>query len=1038
MRRFQQKLIIPTASRPLIERSDLTDRLERSISTMRIVALAAPAGWGKTSALVQWSAATQLPIAWYTLDSADGDPSLFLDYLLHTIADYVPGARDIIVRLGSATAAELPQLCHTTALAIASAPLPFALVLDDFHLLSDSASASGLPLIQSLLSSIAEYAPDCHLVVASRTPPALYGMVRLIAQQRAAVLDFTALQFSPSDVQRLANASTGRLISDTSAARLTDQLGGWVTGIVLTLDRSITRRGDPGIDVSIARSEADQQPLEADTTQVYAFLAEQVIAPLPVSVQAFLEATSVLDYLSPRRCDTLREASDSAALLDHVRQYGLFTTSRAGWLAYHSLLRDFLRTRLARDPLREQRFLLRAATIYAEEENIEAAIDCYLAARAYDQALVLLREVAPKLRQQSRQGTLLACFDRLATTISGPLPPDVLITQAKVYSDLVLWERAYLAIQLAEVIGTGELALEAQIVHADFLRIQGNPQAARELLAGVPLEDLPHRLRMFYHMRAGQIHVMEGKLEAAIEQLELAHAVTMNSELNRDPNNLADIYENLGWAYGVQGQRASALRQLQRADACWQSIGNNGRRAMTLNNIGVLQLEERQYNEARTSLETGLSIARSTGRRREETTLLCSIADLDLLEGLIAEALQHFTEAYVIAERADLFDLTEYAAAGASWMVVLTDDANATNYWLQLTQPLVCNDALSRGRLILARLHYHVKQRQIDMVLLAELIEQATQEAAALGTAEQAYLQLARATLCYLQAGWQAAAEDWLRFEASATPLPVSLLSGFALAHDMLLAAAAPHAPLARRWLRAAGLTATRRWQISALGGFACRIDRKPCDLSPLHRTLLTRLLDGGMQGVAVDRLWESVWGDADLSMTALHQAMRRLRLQTGLSTAVRDGTCAIWGDWDEIEYDVRRLEQILEYALTRESAEQALALYRGDFLPSAPDGALYWVETRRTHLRERLLDALERYAGASEADHPQSAIQLYQRILQIDGCREQTAVHLMQLAARFGNRTLVATTFEHLIGALRVLGVTPGPATSALYRQLH
>jgi DNA-binding SARP family transcriptional activator len=88
--------------------------------------------------------------------------------------------------------------------------------------------------------------------------------------------------------------------------------------------------------------------------------------------------------------------------------------------------------------------------------------------------------------------------------------------------------------------------------------------------------------------------------------------------------------------------------------------------------------------------------------------------------------------------------------------------------------------------------------------------------------------------------------------------------------------------------------------------------------------------------------------------------------------------------------------------------------------------------------LQERLLNVLERHGGIIEQEQPQAAIQLYQRILQIDGCREQTAVRLMQLAARFGNRSLVTATFEHLTGALRVLGASPGPTTAAIYRQLH
>ena len=98
--RFQQKLIIPADGRPLIERLQLRTELEQAITTRRVVALAAPAGWGKTTALAQWAAISSLPVAWYTLDPGDRDPKLFLDYLLHSIADFVDGTGKVEMPAG--------------------------------------------------------------------------------------------------------------------------------------------------------------------------------------------------------------------------------------------------------------------------------------------------------------------------------------------------------------------------------------------------------------------------------------------------------------------------------------------------------------------------------------------------------------------------------------------------------------------------------------------------------------------------------------------------------------------------------------------------------------------------------------------------------------------------------------------------------------------------------------------------------------------------------------------------------------------------
>ncbi|HEY3228113.1 MAG TPA: hypothetical protein VGJ87_02770, partial [Roseiflexaceae bacterium] len=277
--RFQQKLIIPSASRPLVVRDKLLTQLEQAITTKRVVALAAPAGWGKTTALAQWASESSMPVAWYTLDATDRDPQLFLDYLLHTIAAFVPGADMIVSQLAATAPRGLPELIQTTALAIAAAPAPFALVFDDFHVIEEQPNDFGvepasrdsrsdgqehplLPgtaLVLDLLASIAEYAGNCHLVFASRTLPALHGLVRMVAQQRAAVFDYAALQFSASDVQQLAGLAYALTLSDDSADQLTAQLGGWVTGIVLSLDQSRTDDRRPTTDQSFVPQTAATQ-----------------------------------------------------------------------------------------------------------------------------------------------------------------------------------------------------------------------------------------------------------------------------------------------------------------------------------------------------------------------------------------------------------------------------------------------------------------------------------------------------------------------------------------------------------------------------------------------------------------------------------------------------------------------------------------------------------------------------------------------------------------------------------------------------------
>ncbi len=1064
--RFQQKLIVPSAARPLIARPQLLAQLDHAIRSKRVIALSAPAGWGKTTALAQWVEQSGMPTGWYTLDSADRDPQLFLDYLLHSVADYVPAAGEIVARLADTTPQGLADVTQQVALAFADAPKHFALVLDDFHVLDDDQAQPipGASLVLALLASIAEYATKCHLVFASRTLPALHGLVRMVAQQRAAVFDYSALQFSRAETQRLAGMTAGMTLSDEAAEQLTASLGGWVTGIVLSLDQSSVdgagwqSGGNPAGERPATATQREAF-VETDTGQVYAYFAEQILAPLPPDLQRFLEDTSVLEDLSPRRCDLLRGSDDSAEYLDDVRRRGLFVSSRAGWLSYHSLFRDYLRSRLARDSQRRRMLLRAAGDLYATEEEVERALDCYLAAGADQHAIDLLRAAVPRLRQRSRQTTLLACFERLQrldtagewarggetallpgrTSRLLPLPPDLLLAEARVYSDLALWERAYLALQLAETVGDALVRAEARILHADILVLQGEYARAQATLEEIDPEQLVERLRLAYHVTAGRTYIVSGEIAAAVNELERAHTLAPAlSDVAEDPSSLADIYDNLGWAYATQGDRQAAIRYLKRADACWQASGNHGRRALTLNNLGMMAMEEGRFAEARAAFDDGLAIARQTGRRRDETALRCSLAELDMLEGDLEQAVARYTEAHALAVRLDVASSIEAAAAGALWVAVLAGDLALAQAWHDVAAAIVAPAQPEvRGRLALARAMLALLQPRPDPGYLGGLAAEATAREAYLSESERAYAALLRAELVFARAGWHRAAAEWDTFAARAASLPESLILRFVAPHRKLFEAAAPHAPLASRVLEALRRPAPSRWRITALGGFECLVDGKPVDLSQLHRALLVRLLDAGPQGLAVERLWEAVWGDDEISMPALHQALRRLRVQTGLAASAREGSVAIRSGWQGIEYDVRELERALETPTQRDSVQRAAALYRGEFLPGAPLSAALWVDSRRAHLQQRYLDALEQYARAVERESPQQAIHYYQQVLQIDGCREHTAAQLMRLAARYGNRTLVTATFEHLKGALRALGATPEPATAALYQQL-
>src|SRR5215211_5990250 len=118
---FRQKLIVPTAAHTLIERDAIVARLDQAISSKRLVVLAAPAGWGKTTILAQWAPRSPQPVVWYTLGSGDRDPHVFLEYLLHTVAPVIPSVSALADQLATTSPRGLADLYHAAALEIATA-----------------------------------------------------------------------------------------------------------------------------------------------------------------------------------------------------------------------------------------------------------------------------------------------------------------------------------------------------------------------------------------------------------------------------------------------------------------------------------------------------------------------------------------------------------------------------------------------------------------------------------------------------------------------------------------------------------------------------------------------------------------------------------------------------------------------------------------------------------------------------------------------------------------------------------------------------
>ena len=78
------KILTPRRRAEIISRQRLLETLNELLDN-KLMIIAAPAGYGKTSLLVDFFYQNEIPVCWYALDALDGDAERFIAHLIASI-----------------------------------------------------------------------------------------------------------------------------------------------------------------------------------------------------------------------------------------------------------------------------------------------------------------------------------------------------------------------------------------------------------------------------------------------------------------------------------------------------------------------------------------------------------------------------------------------------------------------------------------------------------------------------------------------------------------------------------------------------------------------------------------------------------------------------------------------------------------------------------------------------------------------------------------------------------------------------------------
>jgi LuxR family maltose regulon positive regulatory protein len=340
----------------------------------QVLAVQAPAGFGKTSLLAQWRRehlAHGAVVAWLQAQGRD-DTARLVQALALAVRQGAgrPTFGHTLLQGGAP-----PGLEGVTAWLAEVAQSALDLVL-----FVDEADRLPAPTLHALGYLLHNAPPNLRVVVAARGGTDL-GLAELAAYGQCRVIGPAELRFTLDETLALARERLGAAADADAAARLHELTEGWPLGLQLALSSA----GQGGLRAVVA---ALATPGGVARDQ----LVERLLARTDPQDLRFLTRIAVLDPVHPGLARAVSGDDDAAATLARLaRDTPLFASAAEGeWQRLHALVRDSLRARLAALPPADVAGLhARAADWLAAAGWTESAAWHALAAGLREQAYAL-------------------------------------------------------------------------------------------------------------------------------------------------------------------------------------------------------------------------------------------------------------------------------------------------------------------------------------------------------------------------------------------------------------------------------------------------------------------------------------------------------------------------------------------------------------------------------------------------------------------------------------------------------------------------
>jgi DNA-binding SARP family transcriptional activator len=397
---IHNKVTPPHYVTPTLRRPRLLTWLTAN-ANCRAVVIAADAGYGKTTLLWQWEREVDFPIYWYKLDRNDRDWSLHISYLIEAISQRHAGfghrAHSMLQQLGGPGSSRPGVAAYLLAEMYERLTEPCTFIIDDWQAVASVTEVRGL-----WNQILRDAPPTCRFIFLSRARPQLQ-FARFKTHGGYAGIQTDALRFTDREIDELFRDIYNDPLDPTELLELERRTEGWAASLQLVevslRERKTSEERRAFIDSITATTDSD----------LFAFLAEEVLDQQTEQVRNFLLSTSILQQINAELAERLAGVHDGAGILSDLEQRGLFTNrldAAEARYRYHGLFRDFLERRLISERSNGEvtGLHIHAASYFETHEQWPQAIHHYLKAGLTPQAARLIARYGEDVVSEGRLG----------------------------------------------------------------------------------------------------------------------------------------------------------------------------------------------------------------------------------------------------------------------------------------------------------------------------------------------------------------------------------------------------------------------------------------------------------------------------------------------------------------------------------------------------------------------------------------------------------------------------------------------------------